>query len=776
MVAIVAGNGLGLQSSSALGLGDRGRIGNASFGQTGEQIYVNAATGNLVIQDRDELLLGQGVNSQIYRAYNSQGKMVGDNWRPGGMKTVDGLTGMVNTAGSTVTRTDWDGSAITYFYDSGSNTYGPITGLGARDALSFDAASSTWNWVDGSHRLSEAYDANHGGRLVTSRDRDGNTVSYTYNANGLLSQVRTASGDVTWLDYNGAQQLAALRTVYQSASGQQITATTVRYAYDSQGRLSEVVVDLTPEDNSVADSKVFKTTYTYDGVSSRIVSITQSDGSSVAFSYKLVEGDYRVSCIAQTSDVGTVRRTYLDYQPAAKTTTITDPLGLVTVLRYDRNNRLTSIMSPAAGGASREQNFAYDPYGRVSLVEDNELSIQYRYDSQGNLDWQRDRAGNRVERTYGADNQLLTETVINLQGTSSTTRYVYDTQNHVRFMVSAVGRVTEYRYNALGQQTSVLSYSGALYTATSASETELSNWVAALADRSQGTRVDTDYDFRGNVVNVTQYGKLLADGSGDANAGAGEMTRVRYVYDPFGRLLQRIAGDAGHPQIEQFAYDGLGRLVSATKFDGTVTLYQYDDTRHQTVVTFSNGLSRTSTYDAAGELVSVTESSPGKVLSQIHNQYDGDGHLRMSSDATGRVTHYLYDEIGRAVARIDPEGAMVEYTYTPGGLLVSTTQYATPVSAAALGSLVDGGGRPVEMVIVGGKSVALTLANANVRPVASQADRTDWRGYDDAGRLTATANANGSVVRYQYDGAGRLTARTECAGTADVTKGNPAQR
>ena len=53
MVAIVTGNGLGLQSSSALGLGARGQLGEASAGQAGERIYVNAANGNLIVQDRD---------------------------------------------------------------------------------------------------------------------------------------------------------------------------------------------------------------------------------------------------------------------------------------------------------------------------------------------------------------------------------------------------------------------------------------------------------------------------------------------------------------------------------------------------------------------------------------------------------------------------------------------------------------------------------------------------------------------------------------------------
>ncbi|SDZ32406.1 hypothetical protein SAMN04487939_1461, partial [Lysobacter sp. yr284] len=61
MVAIVTGNGLGLQASSALGLGGRGQIGAAGFGKSGEQVFVNAATGNLILRDRDQWLMGRGV-------------------------------------------------------------------------------------------------------------------------------------------------------------------------------------------------------------------------------------------------------------------------------------------------------------------------------------------------------------------------------------------------------------------------------------------------------------------------------------------------------------------------------------------------------------------------------------------------------------------------------------------------------------------------------------------------------------------------------------------
>ncbi len=256
MVAIVTGNGLGLQGSSALGLGSRGTIGDASFGKTGEKLFVNAATGNLVIQDQDEFLFGQGVNSAIRRAYNSQGVVAGDHWRPGSLRTVDGLTGTLNSVGSTITRTDWDGSAVLFRYDDTRKAYVGTAGSGARQTLTFSSGTNAWTWNDPLNHTTETYDAARGGRLTATTDRDGNAVSYSYNAAGLLSQVKTAGGDLTYLDYDSNNQLTQLRSVYRNASGSQVTATTVRYAYDAQHRLTQVMTDLSPEDNSIADGNV----------------------------------------------------------------------------------------------------------------------------------------------------------------------------------------------------------------------------------------------------------------------------------------------------------------------------------------------------------------------------------------------------------------------------------------------------------------------------------------------------------------------------------------
>ncbi len=90
---------------------------------------------------------------------------------------------------------------------------------------------------------------------------------------------------------------------------------------------------------------------------------------------------------------------------------------------------------------------------------------RYGYDSAGNLIRQEDALGNVLTRTYGAGNELLSETLSGPNTAAATTRYVYDSERHLRFVVSAEGRVSEYRYNAAGQAIATLSYNRRRYPA-----------------------------------------------------------------------------------------------------------------------------------------------------------------------------------------------------------------------------------------------------------------------------------------------------------------------
>lgn len=438
MVAIVTGKGLGLSGLSylptaptpglapqpdlctddALGVGGGKaqiiRLGTPGLGRANDNVYVNAATGNLVIQNQDEMLMGLGPEDVVVRTYNSLGTLSddnGDNWTPSVARRVYGVTGTRSTAGSTVTRTDWDGSQIVYTYDATKAAYVAKDGFGAYDTLTF--SGSTWTWKDGDTGLTELYDDANGGRITSSTDTDGNALSFTYGANGLISRVTTADGNYTDLTYSGTL-LTQVVTHYQTTSGGAFsTLTRVRYGYDASNRLSTVTVDESPTDNAIVDGNTYVTTYTYDGTSTRVASITQTDGSRLDITYTQVGADYRVATLTQTISSGVTAATSFSYDTTNRVTSITDPQGQLTKMTYSASGQLTRMELPAAqaGAATQVFTYTYNTNGDLLTVKNASSSTTtYTYDANGNLTRVQDGAGVVVTYTYDANNQVLTET------------------------------------------------------------------------------------------------------------------------------------------------------------------------------------------------------------------------------------------------------------------------------------------------------------------------------------------------------------------------------
>ena len=84
MVAIVAGNGLGLRNSSLNTLGAAGVFGDTVHGQFEESAIVNVVSGNLALQSQDAQLAGRGADLFALRTYNSLGTLTDsdeDGWR-----------------------------------------------------------------------------------------------------------------------------------------------------------------------------------------------------------------------------------------------------------------------------------------------------------------------------------------------------------------------------------------------------------------------------------------------------------------------------------------------------------------------------------------------------------------------------------------------------------------------------------------------------------------------------------------------------------------------
>jgi YD repeat-containing protein len=492
MTAIVAGQGLGLFNTSANVLGgDSGQIGVASQGRSGEKVVVNASTGNLLVQQQDEWLVGRGQDVGLLRTYNSLATGDGDNndnWRLGWNRKVNATS----TTAASVTRIGEDGVELTY-----SNINGKFVnkdGSGSFDTLTWDATSTQWVWEDGNTHVKEYYQAVGSTteyRLVKITDAGNSaaSVTITYDpTSGLITGIATAGGELMELTYEAAAVAGKkphIKSVQLKSTANATVAYNKRvtYDYDPQDRLKKVWVDLSPTDLSTADGKVYWTEYTYiDTTSNRLKTLKQSDDSQLEFHY---DASNRIDWIKESLITGgEVRQTSFTYltgaASAGNTTQITDASGNVTELTYVNTagasyGQIQSIKRPMSGASLPTASFTYDADGNVLTSTDARGNkTTYRYDGSGNNTYQEDAQGNVTERTYNSANMVLTEIVYSNRDTDMdggasgalTTRYLYDATypTRLRFMISPEGRVTQYTYNGLGQRTSAIQYSASAYT------------------------------------------------------------------------------------------------------------------------------------------------------------------------------------------------------------------------------------------------------------------------------------------------------------------------
>ncbi|MGW0586393.1 LamG-like jellyroll fold domain-containing protein [Streptosporangium sp. NPDC002607] len=639
------------------------------------------------------------------------------------------------------------------------------------------------------------------GLLKSAKDPKGNETTYRYTASGDLAEQTSPSGVKTTLVYDAVGQVISSTEVSQAHPGG-ITAT---FTYNGLGRLlTRTAPGVENEVTNVTHTAQTTLTYDADGnpLTTTVADLTGGDAArTTTYTYDILG---RVATV--TDPESGVSASTWDVTGAKASTT--DPMGTVVTFAYTKRGQPASTTlknwtgSPVNPQAPQDvvlSSSSYDPGGRLAgqidamgrktaytywmdnrqaktIGDDVKLNgsatpadvvlQSSEYDPAGNLVQQVSGGGKTtVESVYDAAG-LLTSTTLDPAALKRKTAFEYDAAGNITketFTAAGTTRTefTSYTYNALNQMTRQTVENGAddlVTTSTYDDRGLLTATVDPRGNASGATPADFTttmrYDLIGQLVEVKSP-QVTIEKNGSAAAGQPTLT---YGYNSAG--LQTHTVDAEGRTLTS-TFDKAGRLTSTiapsyTPPGGSALIpkitYGYDAASRQTTVTDPRNHVTSTTYDALGRPVKVTEPGPS-----------GPGGVRVAE----------YDLLGEQLAAIDPTGARTEATYDDLGRTITQTQIERrPTTAAHTTRLTyDTAGNLTQSVAPApGNKTTTYVVNAagEVTDVTDPLTHTSTIAYDLLGRQTKVTDALGNATEATYDLAGRKTAAKDLTRTGST--------
>ena len=459
--------------------------------------------------------------------------------------------------------------------------------------------------------------------------------------------------------------------------------TVVDYQYDALGRLVRQTQPYAYAGGAAFQAQSFTAaqgtaTTTYD-ILSRVIRITQADGSDQASAYTLAY-DPELGWGLQTALTDARDQTTLRLQDAwGRQVRVTPPAGPGVKYAYDALSRLTD-----AYYGSAHTGLTYNYAGqKVSMADADMGSWSYTYDAPGNLKTQTDARGCVTTLDYDELNRLTGKTYNGLGscGATSPVTYTYDFgANGIgrRTGMSDPGGGTAWVYDLRGRvEQEVVTISGVGEYVTT--------WTYNSADLVTGMTypggevVATGYTPQGTVSTV--------------NSSLWDSYVIQTGYDAVERVLERSLGNDGKTAYTYYPWTAQGgRLqnVSSSKLSAPLTTWQDLDY----------------TYDANGNLDSITDAISPETLAFSYdtlNRLTGVSGAYAQSYSYDSLTGNLASKAGQTLAYGDPNHKHAAtgiggnaYSYDANGNMTSRTvdgvNYALGYDAENRLVSINGGG------------------------------------------------------------------------------------
>lgn len=462
---------------------------------------------------------------------------------------------------------------------------------------------------------------------------------------------------------------------------------------------------------------------------------------------------------------------------------------------------------------------AFSPQGRP-LKQDcydaggvYRYSLFWEYDAHGNVTKETDALGQTIQRTYDANDNLISETTpacrrlyaydfsnrlirveeIDSDGTQLITLHTYDYLGNRISTTDPSGNKTEFIYDEFGRvimtfYPPVPSSNGTLVNTGIQKAYDILGNVTTHID-PRGEQTHTSYNIQGKPLTIrypdgTQesYEYNLDGTPRKAIAKNGSITT--YVHDPLGRLLQE---ELYSPQGEllgrsTWTYNGF-HLISSTDPEGHVTTYTYDGAGRKSSVATANSLT-TFEYDSLGrphktttdgtvtiqeyDLLDrpITERVEDKsgtllLLSRYRYDYDGNKTHEISGES---ITQTAYNAQKKPTKIIDPLGNTTHITYNYHFI----NRYGQPVLQTIQTDPL--GNQTLETLNAIGEIAEVTRKDPFGQVTAHKELFYDGIGncYYSKERVITPGQPDRTLLTYwNYDGVGQLRTYIEAVGTPE---------
>jgi RHS repeat-associated protein len=614
-----------------------------------------------------------------------------------------------------------------------------------------------------------AFDAN--GNLSTITDKNGNRISFIYNAGGLMPVLSHAKFFQTITFGGPPNKFGMVAKSYQLQTIIDDLGRPINLYYSTNGLLTDVNdfagrnwhYSYDPAKNdllSVRDPNGLTTVYTYDNAHNLLTVRDPNGQVYLANEYNRVAD----TVVEQTYGYGTYA---LDYNTVAQETVTTDREGYQTKMVYSDDQQVLRETVHTADPNAEPNSFTtqhfYDPNSRerTRTIFPNGTCVDYRYADQARLigvyrktepdDPNSAADPNVIATTFTYDATHVHDVNSITDPMGNTTYFEFDPNgNVIQITYPAVPvygyaqpqtPIVHYTYNGHGQVDTMTSADGIVakylyYSDTNPSDPNCGKLWKTIVDYNavEGLNITTEYAY-------DTYGNIRE--TKDPNGGVSEFTYNQlnlltrtvsplghvtlFTYNPNKKVTRIEREIPGPNQVTSFTYDLLDHLKTSTNPLGYVTHYGYTKSEEPNIVTDAENHSTVSVFNERGLLTQVFDANDDPTT----YTYTANGDANDVQDAKNNKTRYEYDKFGRLIRTTYADDSNEVFTYDKNSNVISRTKRNGDV----INYEYDG----------------LNRLRVKSRPGEPNIVYT----YDIAGRVYDVNNA-GAITKYYYDRIGRL--------------------